>query len=205
MKQYKKALGILLYLLLRYFLSSLSELSSLELELEEPELELSELNPVGFEGSMVSATAATSGLSLYNILNTNEPEHNKTKKMACAPRENSDQPGHLPSLIRVFAVCSMGSFTDPSFLHADSKDSDQTGRMSRLNWVFAGHTCHFVGSVAHWLKYSWLWLSQILITKNYCFSQTKLRTTFVMFAISCSLHSNYKNSGLSNFEITSWL
>ena len=29
---------------------------------------------------------------------------------------------------------------DPRFLHADSKDSDQTGRMPRLIWVFAGRT-----------------------------------------------------------------
>ena len=27
----------------------------------------------------------------------------------CAPSEDSDQPGHLPSLIRVFAMCSKGS------------------------------------------------------------------------------------------------
>ena len=27
----------------------------------------------------------------------------------CAPREDSDQPGHPPSLIRVFAVRFMGS------------------------------------------------------------------------------------------------
>ena len=29
---------------------------------------------------------------------------------------------------------------DPSFLHANSEDSDQTGRMPRLIWVFAGCT-----------------------------------------------------------------
>ena len=29
---------------------------------------------------------------------------------------------------------------DTSFLHADSEDSDQTGRMPRLSWVFAGRT-----------------------------------------------------------------
>ena len=29
---------------------------------------------------------------------------------------------------------------DPSFLHADSEDSDQTGQMPRLIWVFAGRT-----------------------------------------------------------------
>ena len=33
-----------------------------------------------------------------------EPPHDKTNKMACAPSEDLDQPGHLPSLIRVFAV-----------------------------------------------------------------------------------------------------
>ena len=38
-----------------------------------------------------------------------EPQHDKTNKMACAPSEDSDQPGHSPSLIRVFAVCSVGS------------------------------------------------------------------------------------------------
>ena len=30
---------------------------------------------------------------------------------------------------------------------AHSEDSDQTGRMPRLIWVFAGRTCHFVGFV----------------------------------------------------------
>ena len=33
-----------------------------------------------------------------------EPPHDKTNKMACAPREDSDQPGHLPSVIRDFTV-----------------------------------------------------------------------------------------------------
>ena len=30
---------------------------------------------------------------------------------------------------------------------AHSEDSDQTGRMPRLIWVFAGRTCHFAGFV----------------------------------------------------------
>ena len=38
-----------------------------------------------------------------------EPPHDKTNKMTCAPSEDSDQPGHPPSLIRVFAVRSKGS------------------------------------------------------------------------------------------------
>ena len=33
---------------------------------------------------------------------------------------------------------------DPRFLHEDSEDSDQTGRMPRLIWVFVGRTCHLL-------------------------------------------------------------
>ena len=38
-----------------------------------------------------------------------EPPHDNTNKLACAPSEDSDQPGHPPSLIRVFTERSMGS------------------------------------------------------------------------------------------------
>ena len=37
---------------------------------------------------------------------------------------------------------------------AHSEDSDQTGRMPRLIWVFAGRTCHFVGFVMRWLIFA---------------------------------------------------
>ena len=46
-----------------------------------------------------------------------EPPHDKPNKMSCAPNEDSDQPGHPPILIRVFAVPWMGSF-----LHAESEE-----------------------------------------------------------------------------------
>ena len=38
------------------------------------------------------------------LLITFEPPCDKTNKMACAPSEDSDQPGHPPRLIRVIAV-----------------------------------------------------------------------------------------------------
>ena len=41
-------------------------------------------------------------LNAFTILN--EPPHETTNKMTCAPSEDSDQPGHPLSLIRVFAV-----------------------------------------------------------------------------------------------------
>ena len=37
-------------------------------------------------------------------------------------------------------LCAQWVAKDSSFLHADSEDSDQTGRMLRLIWVFAGRT-----------------------------------------------------------------
>ena len=60
-----------------------------------------------------------------------EPLHVKTNKMTFVLSEDSDQPGHSPSLIRVFPVSSVGSL-QPSSLQTDSADSDQTGRMLRL-------------------------------------------------------------------------
>ena len=43
---------------------------------------------------------------VLSVLNKNmyEPPHDKTNTMACAPSEDSDQPGHPLSLIRPFAV-----------------------------------------------------------------------------------------------------
>ena len=37
-----------------------------------------------------------------------EPPRDKTNILTCAPSEDSDHPGHPPSLIRVFAVRLMG-------------------------------------------------------------------------------------------------
>ena len=39
-----------------------------------------------------------------DYINQYEPLPDKTNKMVCAPSEDSDQPGHPPSLIRVFTV-----------------------------------------------------------------------------------------------------
>ena len=80
-----------------------------------------------------------------------EPPHDKTNKMICAPSDNSDQPGHPLSVLNGSSQCAQWVAEDPMFLHVDSEDSDQTGRMPRLIWVFAGCTDHFVGFVMRWL------------------------------------------------------
>ena len=62
----------------------------------------------------------------------------KATKWLCAS-EDSDQPGHLPSLIRVFAVHSMGS-SGPKLSSCGQRRLWSAGRMPRLIWVFAGRT-----------------------------------------------------------------
>ena len=49
------------------------------------------------------------------IIKIIEPPHDKTNKMACAPREDSDQPGHPSSLIGVFAVRMISQGNPPVF------------------------------------------------------------------------------------------
>ena len=50
------------------------------------------------------------------------------------------------------SLCAQWVAKDTRFLHADSEDS---GRMPRLIWVFAGRTGHFVGFVVQQLKCRW--------------------------------------------------
>ena len=74
----------------------------------------------------------------------------QNQQNACAPSE--DQPGHRPSLIRVF-LCAQWEAKDPSFFHTDSEESDQIGWKPRLIWVFAERTWHFVGFVKR--RFTW--------------------------------------------------
>ena len=62
-----------------------------------------------------------------------EPPHDKTNKMACAPSEDSDQPGHPHSMIRVFAACMKKAWV--------------------LSYPLSGAHSHFVGFVMRRLKY----------------------------------------------------
>ena len=82
----------------------------------------------------------------------NEPPHDKTNKMTVRPAKTQISLGIRP-VWSESSLCAQWVAKDPSFLHADSEDSDQTGRMSRLIWFFAGRTCHFVGFVMRRLKF----------------------------------------------------
>ena len=64
----------------------------------------------------------------------------------CAPAKTQISLG-IPSVWSEYSLCALWVAKDPHFLQADNEDSEQTGRMPRLIWVFAGRTCHFVGFV----------------------------------------------------------
>ena len=71
------------------------------------------MEPWGTRDVLRSCGGAYNRKNVNNYLNLCkeifEPPRDKTNIMTCAPSEDSDQPGHPPSLIRVFAVRSMGS------------------------------------------------------------------------------------------------
>ena len=89
----------------------------------------------------------------YGKVSLNEPIHDKTNKMACAPSEDSDQPGHLPSQIRDFAVRVKKAWVLRYPLNAQrwlwSDWVDAQTDLS-LGWVHS----HFVGFVMRWIKLS---------------------------------------------------
>ena len=68
-----------------------------------------------------------------------EPRHDKTNKMSVRPAKTQISLGIRP-IWSESSLCAQYVAKDPSFLHADSEDSDQTGRMPRLIWVFARRT-----------------------------------------------------------------
>ena len=88
-----------------------------------------------------------------NMPETNEPPHDKTNIMACASSEDSNQPGHPPSLISVFAVRMKKAWVLSYPLSAQRRRwsgwADAQADLS-LRWA----QNHFVGFVMRRLKYA---------------------------------------------------
>ena len=68
-----------------------------------------------------------------------EPPHDKTNKVPMCTTKTQISLGIHP-VWSESSLCAHWVAKDPSFLHADSEDSDQIGRMPTLIWVFAGRT-----------------------------------------------------------------
>ena len=74
----------------------------------------------------------------------------QNQQNGCGSSEDSDQPGHLPSLISL--RCPHEETLSPQLPIERTAKTDQTGRMPRLILVFAGCTlilCWFCHVVAH--------------------------------------------------------
>ena len=107
-------------------------------------------------------------------------------KNDCAPSEDSDQSGHPPSLISVFAVRMKKALVLSYPLSAQRK-LYQTGRTLRLIWVFAGRTL-------------------ILLVLSWCGSSMCHKILFRLFRVSnivgleLPFHASTRNFLLTLFD-----
>ena len=108
----------------------------------------SNLAPTLVAGSLDFLSCSTMKTSLF------EPRHDKTNNVAVRPAKTWISLG-IRQIWSESLLCTQWVAKDPSFLHADSEDSDQTGWMPRLIWVFAESTvwpqslCWFCHEAAH--------------------------------------------------------
>ena len=124
------------------------------------------------------------------------PWQNQQSK--CAPSEDSDQPGHLPRLIRIIAVRSMGSY-GPKLSSCGqwrlwSDWADAQADLS-LRWA---HT-HFVGFVMSRLIWNWLENVQESLHGH------NMSVAFMRFMQWCqtlsSLYRRYEKDSITLFNI----
>ena len=97
----------------------------------------------------ISFCGIQSGSALFARSGINAPRHYKTNQISVCPSKTQIRLGICP----VWSESSLWVDKDQMFLHADSEDSDQAGRMPRLIWVFAGRTslcwfCHVAAQMS---------------------------------------------------------
>ena len=106
---------------------------------------------------------------LKNGWSWTEPPHDKTNKMTFAPSQDSDQPGHPPSLIRVFAVHMkkhrLLSYPSSALWRLWSDWADVKADLS-LHWTQS--TYHFVGFVIRRPNYWTVIVTVLLIARKCC-------------------------------------
>ena len=85
-------------------------------------------------------TDATMSTKRWNLLQTkNWAASWQNNKVSVRPAKTQITLGIRPVCLES-SLCAQWVAKDPSCLHADSEDTDQTGWMPRLIWVFAGRT-----------------------------------------------------------------
>ena len=105
-----------------------------------------------------------------------------------------------------YSLCAQWVAKELGFLHTDNKDSDWTGRMPRLIWVFAGRTAtllvlswgcsyifnHFrkLGSVncEVWSLNCELWSHHLMIWLKYCWKYVNCHIIFIWTELWSTAH-----------------
>ena len=91
------------------------------------------------------------------------------------------------------SLCAQRVAKDPSFLPADSEDSDQTGQMPKLIWVFAGRTVNLLvlswgGSIV-WSNPRFACMRQIsLVVCAYFIVNTLVHMLFLKMCPNSAVH-----------------
>ena len=111
------------------------------------------------------AVSSSSRLLQGIFTNINEPAHYKTYNKTCATSEDSDQPAHPRSLIRVFADC-LCRLQPPGYPKRDIREPlpywvDVQADLS-LCWSQRSY-CRFCRALAHFLH-----LIQMMNIVNFC-------------------------------------
>ena len=92
------------------------------------------------------------------------------------------------------SLCAQWAAKDPRFLHVDSEDSDQPGRMPRLIWVFAGRTVPLL--VFSWCGSFVFWhFAHILIMAFYESTAGAWRVVYIFYIFQLSSLSNVLSFG----------
>ena len=86
------------------------------------------------------------------------------------------------------SLCAQWVAKEPSFLHADSEDSDQTGRMPRLIWVRWAHMpfCWFCHEAAHipfqLVNKEMFWVVTEIVNESNLVKRMKIMKHFIKIA-----------------------
>ena len=120
-------------------------------------------------------------------MNKHDPPHDKTNKITVRPAKTQTSLGILP-VWSESSQCAQWVAKDPGFLHANSEDSDRTGRMpSEDSDKMGGRTVILLvlswgGSHSYWLN-----------NKAFSLPQNNLQSSMICITLlakvaTCSLH-----------------
>ena len=123
--------------------------------------------------------------------------------MTCAPSEDSDQPGHLPSLIRVFAVRMKKAWVLTCSYHLRGQRrlwSDWADAQADLSLRWAQSFCWFCHEAAQILPVLQLPVGQVIVIEYFndmvYKSPQEVQQMTIVMSPSC-WHLNFGHNGLS--------